>query len=74
MVNRPGPAQRRFFLIGIPVLGANLVVSTLVFIGLLWPGVNLLSWALVVVWWVVGFTVSTRIDKSRRAETGAENR
>ena len=74
MVNRPGPAQRRFFLIGIPVLSAQMVVSTLEFLGLLWRGVTLLGWSLVLVYWVVGFTLSTRVDENRRAKTGAETR
>ena len=74
MANRPGPAQRRFFLIGIPVLGANLVVSTLAFFGLLWRGATALGWGLVVVYWVVGLALSTRMDANRRVETGAKTR
>jgi len=51
-----------------------MVVSTLEFLGLLWRGVTLLGWSLVLVYWVVGFTLSTRVDENRRAKTGAETR
>jgi hypothetical protein len=74
MASRPGPAYRRFFLIGILVLGANLVVSTLAFIGLLWRGATGLGWGLVVVYWVVGLTLSRRMDEKRRVETGDKTR
>ena len=75
MANGLSLAQKRFFLIGIPVGLVAAVVATFQYLGLIWSGSQVVVSILCLAYWVIGgYLVLLRKNPNRRTETSAPTR